>query len=226
MYVSTADKNKVMCGTHGSECHEFHIVTVGKECDSWRTIKIPIHCPFAFPPVYANGSLHWMIHSKEIEMLEGEWSQLPQSDSEGRLLTMDVARDVFYTRMHPQCDSGVYTLLEMNGAICFADHVRNSQLKIWSLKDLEKQEWKEVCCIELGHAMPFKGFLLDTVPVTIVSSPQLKVIIKCYDDFFSYDVELKRLQRLRLDVEWKQGISKFVEQFSPFSHVNTLLSWD
>ncbi|KAJ8629418.1 hypothetical protein MRB53_022741 [Persea americana] len=213
-YVATTNKYKVVCGTYGSECYECHIVTVGEECDSWRTVKIPTHCLFAFPPVYANGSLHWMIYSMEIEKLDGEWSQLPQS--EGRLLTMDIAREVFHTRVHPQCFSGVYTLLEMDGVLCFADHIRNNQLKIWSLKDLEKQEWEEVCCIELGDVLPFGGFLLDTVPVAIFSSPELKIIIKCFDDFFSYEVEFKRLQHLTLDIEWKPGISKFEEQFSPF----------
>lgn len=225
-YDSTANKYKVVCGTYGDESYECHIVTVGEECNSWRAVKIPTHSLFPFPPVYAHGSLHWMIHSIELDNLKGEWSHMPPSESEGRLLTMDIAREVFYTRVHPQCNSGVYTLLEMDENLCFADHVENSQMKIWSLMDLENQEWKEVCHIDVGGVMPFGGFLCDTVPVAIVSSPELKIILKCFDEFFSYHVELRRLEVLSLKVEWNPLMSEFEQQFSPFKHLNTLLSWD
>ncbi|KAF9596691.1 hypothetical protein IFM89_012890 [Coptis chinensis] len=234
VYDSVSEKYKVViCGYSTTDGYTSKIITVGVEGDTWRDVIIPKpHRLCEYPPIFANGSLHLMMDSVDLENLEASFFLEPESL--GKVLTMDVGREIFYTIPHPECNSGVYTLVEMEGLLCFVDHISNTQLQIWVLKDLELHEWNVKYRIDISHLkkVPFKGFLEDSFPFAITTTLKCKIIIKYYDSvnhltqFFSYDMDRKQLDEERgLDSAWTKDLSEFEQKFYPLKHVNTLVSF-
>ncbi|KAL5983076.1 hypothetical protein ACLOJK_017156 [Asimina triloba] len=205
-----------------------YVHTLGVGMNSWKELPIPsLHRLCNFPPVFINGYLHWMIHSNEIENLEDIWTS--ELESKGHILSMDINREVFHKTSHPTCMSGFYTLLELNKQLCFVDHFSNTQLKLWVLKDLQKEDWVEECSVDIREDGTLSegnhGFLVDLYPSSIFGDDaEYKIVFKSYQDlYFSYSMGTKELKRLPFE-HLLALFSDFDEKYSPIKHTNSLFA--
>ncbi|XP_058104920.1 uncharacterized protein LOC131248590 isoform X1 [Magnolia sinica] len=138
----------------------------------------------------------------------------------GRIVTMDVAREVVYDIATPRCD-GMYPdreldLYEMDGSLCFASQMHFPfSFKIWVLKDLEKGEWMERYSIDTG---------LDELNYVTGDKhlhrhncePVCKIIFCRRKDLSQYDVN-----------QWQSFVYESISWWVPsVQHVNTLVSWE
>ncbi|XP_058090293.1 putative F-box/kelch-repeat protein At1g13200 [Magnolia sinica] len=201
------------------------IITIEENFNSWREVRVPQpHHPRFFPPVFANSSLYWMIHHRDIPDMKGSLAYDLQS--KGHILAMDVSEETFHLIPHPECKSGSYTLLEMGGLLCFANQVSHTQLDLWVLKDMKKLVWTKEHSINMmsftGSTVPFKSFLDDVLPFAVLENPR-RIVFKwpnrrrrlCF-----YNVEKRTLSKVNLEC-------KFIPpgRVAPYVHVNSLVSW-
>ncbi|XP_026393135.1 uncharacterized protein LOC113288337 [Papaver somniferum] len=138
---------------------------------------------------------------------------------QGKILSLDVSKEKFYTMDYPRGVSDACKLLEMGGSLCFFDYESTGKIKLWVLKENEENprkqyqhtEWLEYNIdILQNNAVPklFHDYESNNC-VGLVKNPTLQIIfwniishiydepdergfISCYSpEDYSYDVELK-----------------------------------
>ncbi|KAJ4980516.1 hypothetical protein NE237_031353 [Protea cynaroides] len=93
--------------------------------------------PRRYPPVLGNDPLHYVAHSS---------SQRAASPNyfDGFILSLDVNAEWFQKTPHPHCESGVYSLVQKEGRLCFVNHLLSGgithSLELWTLTDFTNKK--------------------------------------------------------------------------------------
>ncbi|XP_042477637.1 F-box protein CPR1-like [Macadamia integrifolia] len=197
-YHSGTGEYKVMCLV--SRFFELenrrHIVcevfTIGKD-DQWRTARNrPPHSycdgPRRYPPVLGNDSLHYVAHCSSQRYEQWRRKQ-PRAASpnyfDGFILSLDVNAEWFQKTPHPHCESGVYSLVEMDGRLCFANHIVSGgitqSLELWTLTDFSNKKrpiWTReksvgLLWIESPLVYPLSKFANEVMPLGFVEGEMI-----------------------------------------------------
>ncbi|KAJ4981801.1 hypothetical protein NE237_032638 [Protea cynaroides] len=192
-YHSGTGEYKVMCLV--SRWFELenrrHIVcevfTIGKDIQ-WRTARNrPPHSycdgPRRYPPVLGNDSLHYVAHSSSQRYEQWRRKQ-PRAASpnyfDGFILSLDVNAEWFQKTPHPHCESGIYSLVQKEGRLCFANHLLSGgithSLELWTLTDFTNKKrpiWTReknvgLLWIESPSVYPLSRFVNELIPVGFV----------------------------------------------------------
>ncbi|XP_026421755.1 uncharacterized protein LOC113317842 isoform X2 [Papaver somniferum] len=215
-YDSVMEKYKVVlcCCDGGNRIKEYscRVITLGVEGgDSWRAVVFPKECHLpdvaSWKTVFAYGSLHWLAnvpgkpHLDESEVDEDAWDQR-------EIVSFDVSGERFHTIQFPKGASEKCTTIhEMEGSLCYIDHISDNELCLWVLKkDTQQQqyEWTEKCSF---HVPGILGRFWWDRGIAIVTYPRLKMIYApawmgdedhadMYWNFHCYDVQSKQLETM------------------------------
>ncbi|XP_026450526.1 uncharacterized protein LOC113350602 [Papaver somniferum] len=215
-YDSVMEKYKVVlcCCDGGNRIKEYscRVITLGVEGgDSWRAVVFPKECHLpdvaSWKTVFAYGSLHWLAnvpgkpHLDESEVDEDAWDQR-------EIVSFDVSSERFHTIQFPKgASEKCNTIHEMEGSLCYIDHISDNELCLWVLKkDTQQQqyEWTEKCSF---HVPGILGRFWWDRGIAIVTYPRLKMIYApawmgdedhadMYWNFHCYDVQSKQLETM------------------------------
>ncbi|XP_026448162.1 uncharacterized protein LOC113348557 [Papaver somniferum] len=215
-YDSVMEKYKVVlcCCDGGNRIKEYlcRVITLGVEGgDPWRPVVLPKECHLpdvaSWKTVFAYGSLHWLAnvlgkpHLDESEVDEDAWDQR-------EIVSFDVSSERFHTIQFPKGASEKCTTIhEMEGSLCYIDHISDNELSLWVLKkDTQQQqyEWTEKCSF---HVPGILGRFWWDRGIAIVTYPRLKMIYApawmgdedhadMYWNFHCYDVQSKQLETM------------------------------
>ncbi|XP_008804790.1 F-box protein At3g07870-like [Phoenix dactylifera] len=87
---------------------------------SWKAVQGFNHPPYGHP-VFANGSVHWLVHP----LLSHKYE---------RIISFEIGKDEFNVTPHPKYSSNI-SIGELGGCLSVVPDIEYNHVKVWMLKD-------------------------------------------------------------------------------------------
>ncbi|XP_042515424.1 F-box protein At3g07870-like [Macadamia integrifolia] len=116
---------------------------------SWRDVRSTPPYAVTGKPVFAEGSLHWMINS-----------ELHPNKTEHVILSFNIAREEFSVMPHPDIglkNHDMLALVDLGGSLSLVDSSSDKHILIWVLKDYNKRCWLREYCISIKAPEGWSG---------------------------------------------------------------------